>query len=153
MEEILRYLNNYFFRFKETGKFIIKDNKVTGLKGKYLKGQYLLIEGSTLNDGVIEIISTVNDEIILEKPFNEEFEGVIYSLAIPQAIINLVEEIDTWKMENKKTDIISESFEGYSYTRANSNGQVATWKDVFKEELRGYRKITDGKRLVKEVKK
>lgn len=153
MEEVLRYLNNYFFRFKETGKFIIKDNKVTGLKGKYLKGQYLLIEGSTLNDGVIEIISTVNDEIILEKPFNEEFEGVIYSLAIPQAIINLVEEIDTWKMENKKTDIISESFEGYSYTRANSNGQVATWKDVFKEELRGYRKITDGKRLVKEVKK
>ena len=92
------------------------------------------------------------NEITLEKPFNEEFKGTIYSLAIPQAVISLVDEINTWKADNNKTDIISESFEGYSYSRANSNGQVATWKDVFKEELRGYRKVTDGKRLVREVK-
>lgn len=152
MEEILRYLNNYFFRFKEVGKFTIQDNKIIGLKGEYLKGQYLLVEGSTLNDGVVKVISVVDGEVTLEKPFNEEFEGVIYSLAIPQTIINLVDEIDKWKEENKKTNIVSESFEGYSYSRANTNGQVATWKDVFNEELRGYRKITDGKRMVKEVK-
>ena len=152
MEEVLRYLNNYFFRFKEVGKFTIQDNKIIGLKGEYIKGQYLLIEGSVINDGVVKVISVVDGEVTLEKPFNEEFKGVIYSLAIPQTIINLVDEIDGWKEENKKTNIVSESFEGYSYSRANTNGQVATWKDVFKEELRGYRKITDGKRLVKEVK-
>lgn len=152
MEEVLRYLNNYFFRFKETGKFTIKDNKITGLKGNYLNSQYLLIEGSVFNDGVIEVVSSINGEITLEKPFNEEFEGIVYSLAIPQTIINLVEEINAWKRDNKKTDIITESFEGYSYTRANSNGQIITWKDIFKEELRGYRKISDGKRLVREVK-
>ena len=152
MEEILRYLNNYFFRFKEVGKFTIQDNKIIGLKGEYLKGRYLLIEGSVMNDGVVKVISVVDGEVTLEKPFNEEFKGVIYSLAIPQSLISLVDEIDSWKEENKKTNIVSESFEGYSYSRANTNGQVATWKDVFKEELRGYRKITDGKRLVKEVK-
>lgn len=151
MEKILKYLNNYFFRFKEVGKFEITDNKITGLKGRYLNGQYLLIEGSILNDGVVKVESVVGDEITLEKTFNEEFKGVIYSLAIPQALINLVDEINTWKADNKKTDIISESFEGYSYSRANSNGQVATWKDVFREELKGYRKVTDGKRLVREV--
>ena len=152
MEEILRYLNNYFFRFKEVGKFTIQDNKIIGLKGEYLKGQYLLVEGSTLNDGVVKAISVVDGDITLEKANNEEFKGVIYSLAIPQSLISLVDEINLWKAGNKKTDIISESFEGYSYSRANSNGQVATWKDVFREELKGYRKITDGKRMVKEVK-
>lgn len=152
MEEVLKYLNNYFFRFKEVGKFIIQDNKIKGVKGKYINGQYLLIEGSTMNDGVVKVESVVGDEIALEKLFNEEFKGVIYSLAIPQAVISLVDEINLWKAENKKTNLISESFEGYSYSRANSNGQVATWKDVFKEELRGYRKVTDGKRTVKEVK-
>ena len=152
MEEVLRYLNNYFFRFKEVGNFTIENNKIIGLKGKYIKGQYLLIEGSILNDGVVKVENIVGDGMHLEKPFNEEFKGTVYSLAIPQAVISLVDEIDSWKEENKKTNIVSESFEGYSYSRANTNGQVATWKDVFKEELRGYRKITDGKRLVKEVK-
>lgn len=152
MEEVLRYLNNYFFKFKEVGNFTIQNNKIIGLKGKYIKGQYLLIEGSVLNDGVVKVETVVGNEITLEKSFNEEFKGVIYSLAIPQAVISLVDEINLWKADNKKTDIISESFEGYSYSRANSNGQVATWKDVFKEELRGYRKVTDGKRTVKEVK-
>lgn len=152
MEEILRYLNNYFFRFKEVGKFTIKDNKIIGLKGEYIKGQYLLIEGSIMNDGVVKVISVVDGDITLEKSFNEEFKGIIYSLAIPKSLISLVDEINLWKSENKKTNIVSESFEGYSYSRANTNGQVATWKDVFNEELRGYRKITDGKRMVKEVK-
>lgn len=152
MEEILRYLNNYFFRFKEVGKFTIKDNKIIGLKGEYIKGQYLLIEGSIMNDGVVKVISVVDGDITLEKSFNEEFKGIIYSLAIPKSLISLVDEINLWKSENKKTNIVSESFEGYSYSRANTNGQVATWKDVFNEELRGYRKITDGKRIVKEVK-
>lgn len=152
MEEVLRYLNNYFFRFKEVGNFTIENNKIIGLKGKYIKGQYLLIEGSILNDGVIKVENIVGDGMYLEKPFNEEFKGTIYSLAIPQAVISLVDEINLWKADNKKTDIISESFEGYSYSRANSNGQIATWKDVFKEELKGYRKVTDVKRLVKEVK-
>lgn len=152
MEEVLRYLNNYFFRFKEVGNFTIENNKIVGLKGKYIKGQYLLIEGSILNDGIVKVESSVNGEITLEKPFNEEFKGIIYSLAIPQSLISLVEEINLWKADNKKTNLISESFEGYSYSRANSNGQVATWKDVFKEELKEYRKVTDGKRMVKEVK-
>ena len=152
MEEVLRYLNNYFFRFKEVGNFTIENNKIIGLKGKYIKGQYLLIEGSILNDGVIKVENIVGDGMYLEKPFNEEFKGTVYSLAIPQSLISLVDEINTWKADNNKTDIISESFEGYSYSRANSNGQVATWKDVFKEELKGYRKVTDAKRLVKEVK-
>lgn len=152
MEEVLRYLNNYFFRFKEVGNFTIENNKIIGLKGKYIKGQYLLIEGSILNDGVIKVENIVGDGMYLEKPFNEEFKGTVYSLAIPQSLISLVDEINLWKTDNKKTDIISESFEGYSYSRANSNGQVATWKDVFREELKGYRKVTDGKRLVREVK-
>ena len=152
MEEILRYLNNYFFRFKEVGKFTIKDNKIIGIKGEYIKGQYLLIENSIMNDGVVKIINVVDGDITLEKSFNEEFKGIIYSLAIPQSLISLVDEINLWKSENKKTNIVSESFEGYSYSRANTNGQVATWKDVFSEELREYRKITDGKRMVKEVK-
>lgn len=152
MDKILRYLNNYFFRFKEVGEFEIVDNKLTGTKGQYLEGQYLLVEGSYLNDGVLEVLSVGENEIGLKKACSEKFKGVVYSLAIPNSLKELAKEIEEWEEDNKKTDIISESFEGYSYTKANVNGRVATWKDVFKEELKQYRSVSDGRRLVKELK-
>lgn len=151
MEEILRYLNNYFFRFKATGKFEIRGNKIIGLKGEYFKGQYLLIEGSLFNDGVIEVLDCSNNEITIEKPYNEKFEGVIYSLAVPTQLRELKDKIEEFKLKNKNSDKVSESFEGYSYTKAAVNGEIATWKDVFKEELRPFRQMYDGKRRVKEV--
>lgn len=151
MEEILRYLNNYFFRFKATGKFEIRGNKIIGLKGEYFKGQYLLIEGSLLNDGAVEVLDCSNNEITIEKPYNEKFEGVIYSLAVPTQLRELKDKIEEFKLKNKNSDKVSESFEGYSYTKAAVNGEIATWKDVFKEELRPFRQMYDGKRRVKEV--
>lgn len=151
MEEILRYLNNYFFRFKATGKFEIRGNKIIGLKGEYFKGQYLLIEGSLLNDGVVEVLDCSNNEITIEKPYNEKFEGVIYSLAVPTQLRELKDKIEEFKLKNKNSDKVSENFEGYSYTKAAVNGEIATWKDVFKEELRPFRQMYDGKRRVKEV--
>lgn len=153
MNEILRYLNNYFFKFKETGIFKIQDNKITGVRCNYMSGQYILLKGSTMNDRVVRVLSCLNGEITIDKAFNEEYEGVIYSLAIPYEIKELENKIEEWKTENKSNAIVSESFEGYSYTKVvNKNGQVATWKDVFADELRPFRCSSSGIRYVKEGK-
>ena len=150
MNEVLRYLNNYFFKFKETGSFAISENKLEGTRGNYITGQYILITGSTMNDRVVKVNNIDLDGITLEKANNEEFEGVIYSLNIPADVIELVERIKEFKENNKPSDKASENFEGYSYSKASRNGNTVTWKDVFFEELKPYRQMYDGRRKVLE---
>ena len=150
MNEVLRYLNNYFFKFKETGSFIISENKLKGIRGNYITGQYILITGSTMNDRVVKVNNIDLDGIMLEKANNEEFEGVIYSLNIPANVIELVERIKEFKENNKPSDKASENFEGYSYSKSTKNGKTVTWKDVFFEELKLYRQMYDGKQRVAE---
>lgn len=100
-----------------------------------LPGQYFLIEGSVLNDGVHKAAATdLADEI---------FSGRITPLAVPAAFIDLVERIDTYRTENATASpYVSESFGGYSYSKAtNAKGKVAGWKDVFASELKGWKKL------------
>lgn len=143
MEELLNYLKNYFYKFMVEGNFIISENKIK-IVGNFLQGQYIKIQGSVLNDGVYRINSITNKEIEVIGAENEEFEGIIYSLAIPKQLIELENEIKAYKDKNKPSSIISESFGGYSYTLAPSkDGTKASWKDIFKTELSPYRKMVD----------
>ena len=73
---------------------------------------------------------------------NDEFEGEIWELAPPQEFIKLCDKIREWNAENKHSDKTSESFGGYSYSKAtNNNGVPLTWQDVFAKDLRAYKKI------------
>lgn len=151
MEEILKYLNNYFFRFAEKGQFEIIDKTIV-LKGKYVIGQYILIEGSALNDGVYKIENIEDSLIKLTEGDNEVFEGIIYSLAIPKNIINLIPKIEEFKEKNNNTVLASESFGGYSYSKVtDKNGNIANWTSAFSTELKPYRKIFDNKNRVEVI--
>ena len=160
MELVMQYLHNYFYRFKEKGTFNISFNTITinneALKGKYVDGQYIRIIGSLANDGVYKVVSCGEEDIpgitVEGCLSDEEFTGYICSLGVPKAFVGLCNEIQTYNEENKAGVMVSESFGGYSYTKATVNGQLATWKDAFAANLKPYRRMTDGLEWVKEVK-
>lgn len=103
-------------------------------------GQYYRIIGSVFNDGVHRQGDTLTDESM--------FEGSVWVMRVPQAVIDLDTEITAWIEKN--ADVIdspyqSESFGGYSYSKASggagnsTNG--ATWQNQFAKKLNLYRRI------------
>lgn len=93
-------------------------------------GQYIRIEGSTLNDGVYQYpVADLTDE---------EFKGTITVLAPPKSFLELVKEIETFQKKYEATPFASESFGGYSYTKSD-NG--SSWASVFKSRLNTWRKL------------
>ena len=75
---------------------------------------------------------------------NETFNGAVWALAIPKAVITLSEEITAWNEKNGAPGpYTSESIFGqYSYTKAtNASGAAVGWQDVFKSRLNAWRRI------------
>lgn len=139
LTEICDYLNNYFWDKKIAGKFKIENGtiEVPALK----EGQFFRILGSTFNDGVHRYI---NGGFELQ---DEEFEGAIWAMAVPQTVIDLSGEVEKWQ-EKYGSDALSpfnsESFSGYSYSKSSnsvSGGVATTWQDVFAGRLNKYRKV------------
>lgn len=130
LNEVLRYLRNYFpdAANAQKGNFTIADKSISL---PFLSGQYFLIEGSVLNDGVHKYPSTdLNDEA---------FNGIITPLIIPGEVIDLSNEIEAYCAKyGKQTPYQSESFGGYSYTLASGG---SSWTEVFKSRLNVWRKI------------
>lgn len=96
--------------------------------------QYFLVEGSLFNDGVWKYPATgMTDEV---------FNGHITGLAIPAEFLDLVDEIESYVNDDKRNGFQSESFGGYSYTKAaGANGVMADWPDIFRQRLNVWRKI------------
>lgn len=141
MEELMLKCNNYFYRFREVGGYVISSNKIMGVRGKYAVGQYIRIINSMLNDGVYKVALLEDDGIIVEEKLNNEmFNGTICGLAVPSKFIDIVNKIKTYDNEHKASDIISESVTGYSYTKAtNKDGKVLTGMDIYADEWKQYR--------------
>ena len=73
-------------------------------------------------------------------------------MAVPKDVISLATEIGLWQAKYGGVDsenmspYQSESFNGYSYTKASGSASgsvssVPTWQSVFGDRLRRYRKI------------
>lgn len=147
LSELCRELNNWFEprdkhgkkSGRKFGKFTISNGtiKVDGLQD----GQYFRICGSVFNDGVYKYPA--------KDLKDETFDGSIWAMNVPKEVIDLDTEIDTWK--EKYTDILnspyqSESFGGYSYTKAtasqgNAGGTGVTWQSAFADRLSHWRKV------------
>ena len=141
LEQILDYIHNYFVKEAHVGTFRIESGKldVDFLQG----GQYYKVIGSVFNDGVHKY---TNDSSDLK---DESFEGEVWAMAVPPAVIALSREITEWV--NKygsaaNSPYQSESFGGYSYTKASiTNGSggnsLADWRSVYASRLNHWRKI------------
>lgn len=154
IELLMQECNNYFYKTYEYDIFKI-ENGVISSEGMYNVGQYIKIEGSTLNNGVYKIESMAGNKINIKGLDNELFEGVIFGLAVPDNFINLMETIN--KHINtlpKNANEVSESFNNYSITVATgSKGQPLQWQTIFSENINPFRQIYDNRRRTKEVKK
>jgi hypothetical protein len=141
LTEVCEYLNNYFWEKKISGNFTISDGAIDAIGLK--EGQFFRIVGSTFNDGVH--VYPAND---LK---DEEFNGSVWAMAVPQAVIAIVSDISEWqtKYGNVNSEAMSpfasESFAGYSYSKSGSGnangGSNITWQDVFGGRLNKYRKL------------
>lgn len=133
LEELLRYLNNWFLVDRYGGTYTIEGGQLT--LPFLTSGQYFRVFGSLFNDGLHQYpAADLTDET---------FDGTIWALAVPKAVISLSEEISTWNKKNGAAGpYSSESFGGYSYTRATkSNGQAVGWQDVFAARLAPWKKL------------
>lgn len=97
------------------------------------EGQYFRIEGSVFNNGVHQFKAyDLKDEL---------FFGSVWAMAVPQAVLDLIDKINDWESKNKKildSPYQSESFGGYSYSKdSNADG----WQSHFRKELNRWRKI------------
>ena len=138
LEQVLLSLRNWFVADKRTGRVRIEGGRLVPPAGLGLKeGQYIRITGSTFNDG------------LHAWPYNgltdEEFVGTVWALAVPQAVVDLADEVAAWQQEHAKEldgPYQSESFGGYSYTRVmGADGRPLTWRDQFKSRMDPWRKL------------
>lgn len=136
LEQILAHLNNWFL--VPNGVFQDEYAISNGtIELPFLRpGQYFRIIGSVFNDGLHQYPA---DDLT-----DETFDGAIWALAVPPAVVALSEEIKAWADKNQPSAYTSESFGGYSYSKATgSNGAPMGWQDVFRAQLNPYRKIRE----------
>lgn len=135
LDEVCAELRNYFVRDVYEGRFVIKDGAIA-LDGKLAVGQYFCVIGSVFNDGVHQYGK--------EKLTDEAFEGEIWAMAVPSAVIALADEIKAYadSEDGKTSAYVSESFAGYSYTKATgADGAPISWQKAFAKRLNRWRKI------------
>lgn len=136
--ELLMYLRNFFpgEKWQFFGEDITEKRLLLpGLEN----GDYYLIEGSRRNNG-IHVYG--NSDLR-----NETYSGIVTELCIPTELLILLNEINVWQekhAEALQSPYQSESFGGYSYTKASESGgtgESMSWKTVFASRLRLWRKI------------
>ncbi len=137
LTEICAEIRNYFEvpNGRHFGTFTISGGSIAPLD--FLQeGQYFRIVGSVFNDGVYQYPATsLTDEV---------FEGAVWAMALPPALIALSAEIQAYNDSDagKASPYTSESFGGYSYTKAtDSNGAPISWQKAFASRLNKWRKL------------
>lgn len=148
LTEICAYLRNWFDfnQPKFYGKFTVKDGTIVshndGDMG-ILEDQYIRVVGSVFCDGV-----WINGDL----PEDETFDGAVWLMAVPSDLVQLAKEIDDWQGKYATADspamspFSSESFGGYSYTKAQGyastgGGMLTSWQAVYGMKLSRWKKI------------
>ena len=138
LEQVLMHLKNWFLvpGGIHEGTYTIEDG---GIALPFLaNGQYFRICGSVFNDGLHQYPAGDLK--------TETFTGTVWALAVPQAVIELSAEIEEWQTKNGEAAsgiYQSESFGGYSYSKAtdSASGSAVTWQSAFRSRLSAWRKL------------
>lgn len=135
LEQVLGHLNNYFVVKDGVHKGTFEVSSGTLDLDFLQNNQYFRIVGSVFNDGVYKYPAT--------QLTDETFDGEIWAMAVPKAVVDLATEIGAWCTDNPPSAYVSEAFGGYSRARATSGGTGApvTWESVFSASLAQWRKL------------
>lgn len=153
LEQLLKYLKNWFKVRNDvdgvySATYTIESG---GITLPFLQnGQYFRIMGSVFNDGLYIYGDDIKDgDGNVMTLHDETFYGTVWALAVPKAVVELSKEIETWQTKYADTvnsPYTSESFGGYSYTKAGageSGAGVSSWQDVFRSKMNKWRKIRE----------
>lgn len=150
LTDLCQELRNWFERGMYFDTFTIENGQITVPDGSLQDDQYFRIVGSVFNDGVHKYEpNRVYGQNEIPELKDEVFKGAIWSMAVPPAVIDLSERISAWVTEygeKVSSPYSSESFGGYSYTKADkgqgsASSSVPTWRSVFADDLNRWRKI------------
>ena len=138
LEQVLMHLKNWFLvpGGIHEGTYTIEDG---GITLPFLEnGQYFRICGSVFNDGLHQYPASDLKE--------ETFDGTVWALAVPQAVIDLSTEIESWQTKNGDASVSpyqSESFGGYQYSKAteSASGGAVAWHSAFRSRMKAWRKL------------
>lgn len=148
LEQVLYHIHNWFERKSASvsGCEISDGLLPASISDAMPEGQWYRIQGSMLNDGLHQHIA---GDLV-----DETFDGTITLLAIPKALLSVVDEISDWVDDTREADRAarkgryqSESFGGYSYSlkgdsRSNSASVGLTgWQAAFAGDLNPWRKM------------
>lgn len=150
IDAICAHLHNYFTEEEDIhrGTWVIENGEID-LSDILLNGQYFRIVGSALNDGVYQYpVTAAGGE---GSPLTDEtFDGEIWPMKVPRAVIALAGEIAAWQAQYgaaMASPYTSESVIGvYSYSKAaasegSAGGSADAWKSVFRGQLNQWRKL------------
>lgn len=138
LTELCGVLRNWFETDRISGTYTVENGSITL---PFLQnGQFFRVVGSVFNDGVHQYPDYAMAD--------ETFDGSIWPMSVPPALICLGEEIKAWQEKNgdiAASPYTSESFGGYSYSKSTSGSAtgtgMVTWQSVFKSRLNQWRKI------------
>ena len=150
LQQVCDFVHNYFVLETHVGEFTIADGTIS--LPSILVGQRFRVIGSALNDGIYTYSTDgaiLNDDGLEQVQLvDETFTGTVQLMGVPVAFNAIVSEISAWVASNQavmNSPYQSESFGGYSYTKATggkSGGSgTFTWQDAFRSRLNAYRKI------------
>lgn len=140
LTELCGVLRNWFETDRISDTYTVKNGSIAL---PFLQdGQFFRVVGSVFNDGVHQYPDYAMAD--------ETFDGAIWPMAVPPAVLSLAEDIDAWQEKNgdaASSPFMSESFGGYSYSKASTStanggtGVVVSWQTAFKSRLNQWRKI------------
>lgn len=138
LTELCGVLRNWFETDRISGTYTVENGSITL---PFLQnGQFFRVVGSVFNDGVHQYPDYAMAD--------ETFDGSIWPMSVPPALLCLGEEIKAWQEKNGDIAVspyTSESFGGYSYSKTTSGSATGagtvTWQSVFKSRLNQWRKI------------
>lgn len=156
LNEVLEYLNNYFYKytlgvrnysFTRDVTFTTNTLTASDFSDTFVAGEYINIEGTRLNDGVykvsaidgttITIDSTVDFTIVAEA----EVETTLTKCYIPKDLVALIAEVKTYNT-NVTDGIASEKQGERSVTYSTgSEGSASGWQSAFASRLSKYKKL------------
>ena len=145
LEQICLEIRNFFLVERVHGTYTIQSGILSPLPDGIKQGNYFRIVGSASHDGVY--MRQADSGALLPKQAgsddDETFSGSIWVMRVPPSFIALAGEIKKFRESDaaKPGAYASESFGGYTYTRATGkNGGALTWQEAFRSDLNAYRR-------------
>jgi hypothetical protein len=146
LEQVLNHIHNWFVYDQMDVRCSIEGGSLPA-SVSIPDGAWYRVQGSLFNDGLHQHPA---DDLT-----DETFDGTITVCAIPNALLDVVEEIEEWQdaysAGQKKalgSPYSSESFDGYSYNMRDysgsnsASGGLSGWQAEFASRLNPWRKVS-----------